>query len=316
MTVTQVTDVIALDGYRGARTAKAAAGASKPDPEDSAPPSAQDRETLRAYLAKLRVTTDGARFVIPASGERKVHQLGVAQWQVAALLGLATRNYRELERGPRPWSAERIERIVRAFHLGEKERAALYRLALGRSPAPRFDPVHEQFAARLVDDLEHPAHVLDPDFVLVHRNSFHAEWFPESEIQEGGNWAVYLLISPAARRRFVRWQEWAEQIIADLHRRLLAADAAQRPVLEEIVDRCCRSSSRVEALWERRLNSTGASTTVRTIHTPLGPRSVTEWSSATSTHRSVVTAYLPAGRATAVHAVRKPDPVRTLQGAA
>lgn len=311
MTVTQATDVIALGGYRSAHGAEATVSAPEPNAEGAALPSADDREKLRAYLAKLRHTTDGAQFVMPTSGTRKAHQLGVAQWQVAELLGLATRNYRRLEYGLQPWSAQRVEQIVRAFHLGEKERAALYRLALGRSPSPRYDPAHEQFAADFVDDLAHPAHVLDPVFVLVHRNSSHAGWFPE--LQERDNWAVYLLTNPAARRRFERWQGWAEQVVAELHRRLLGANAVERPVLEEIAEQGCRSSSHVSALWERRLTLTSPSPTVRTIRTPLGPRPVTEWSSAATAHRSVIAAYLPADRAATG---RGPDALGILRGAA
>lgn len=300
MTVDQVTDVITLDDYRSPQPGGGSASAVTT--EGSWELSEDSKSKLRTYLVKLRRDTDGATFIVPAVGERRAHQLGVAQWQVALLLDLATRNYRELEAGRGRWNAERVELIVHAFNLGEKERSALYRLALGRSPGPRSDPAAERFAADFVDSLVHPAHVLDQEFVLVHRNESHAQWL--SELEVGDNYALWMLTGKTARLRFPRWMQWAESVVWELHRRHAGAGAAEREGLEVLVKRCCGDGV-VSALWERRHNLVNPAASVRAIRTPCGQRAVTEWTTTSGTHR--ITAYLPVGQAATATPTTRPD---------
>lgn len=293
-------NVIDLGEYR--RRTESLASRSRPEDQrdhDEYPGSADSSGELREFLIALRAGANAATYPVPAYDRRRGGDLGVAQWQVAGVLGLTSRSYRSLERSEngRTWSRQQVDQLADSFDLDWLQRAALYRLALGYNPVHHPDQAEKRAAADFVDALAYPAHVLDSVFVIEHRNSAHAAWLPE--LQERENWARWVLTSRAARRRLRNWHfGWARPLLAALHQTLSSPIGAQRDVLENLIDQACDVNPDVRVIWQARHTLEPPARNVRTIQTPFGPRRITEWSGGVHTASlPAITVYLPATRA-------------------
>jgi transcriptional regulator with XRE-family HTH domain len=222
---------------------------------------------LRAHRSRLRPDDVG----LPSYGRRRV--AGLRREEVAVLAGMNSDYYARLEQGrERSPSAQILEAISAALRMDDQARDHLYRLA-GAVPGAREAP-RETVSGPLRNLLDGytgaPAFVLNPakDFVAV--NALGEALF--SPFTALDNLARMTFLDPAARSFFVRWDRFAESVVAGL-RHAHGLDPAY-PRLMELVCSLEQESDTFEALWSSHAVYGKTQDATELVHPDVGPLAV------------------------------------------
>lgn len=179
----------------------------------------------------------------------------VSQDDVARLAGSTSFWYGELERGKRGrYSDDFLDRVAEALRLGDNEREALYRLAVGRQPVPRAGAAGTGLAGemsrtmeRLVATQRCPAYIIDSVFDMQACNAQAAAWFPS--LPSARNLMRWAFTHPSAQQQLDRWQEdWAPSLLAQL--RMAYAREPDNEPLAQVVRDVIASNAQARWCWE------------------------------------------------------------------
>jgi len=185
----------------------------------------QPHSTMTRILRQARRRIDpgdipGAAAVL---GSRSHH--GLTQNEVARLLGVSTKWYRNLELGkPLAYSKGFLEGVRRILALSEDEWDTVWQLAHGW-PAPvngardststDLREIPPPPVRRFIEAQEWPAYLCDHRWNLVMHNRAASNHFPW--MLYGTNVAVWTLAYPEARTQLIEWErDWALPMIAQL----------------------------------------------------------------------------------------------------
>jgi transcriptional regulator with XRE-family HTH domain len=167
-----------------------------------------------------RITPEQAG--LPTYGKRRVP--GLRREEVASLAGVSIDYYKRLERGNLSGVSDMVlEALARALQLDDAERAHLFDLARGASPAaprrrrpqrPRIRPSVQ----RILDQLGTPAIVRSARSDYVGANELgRALYAPIFESREQPpNSARFMFLDPGAPDFYTDWEQTASELVAHL----------------------------------------------------------------------------------------------------
>lgn len=221
-------------------------------------------EFLRAHRSRLRPDDVG----LPSYGRRRV--AGLRREEVAVLAGMNSDYYARLEQGrERSPSPQILEAISGALRMDDQAREHLYRLAgtVLEVRRPPREKVSGPLQHLLDGNAGAPAFVLNPakDFVAV--NALAEALFSPFEAVD--NLARMTFLDPAARQFFVRWERFAESVVAGL-RHAHGLDPGY-PRLRELVRSLEEESDTFAALWSSQAVYGKAQEATELVHPDVGP---------------------------------------------
>jgi transcriptional regulator with XRE-family HTH domain len=182
-----------------------------------------------------RITPEQAG--LPTYGKRRVP--GLRREEVASLAGVSIDYYKRLERGNLSGVSDMVlEALARALQLDDAERAHLFDLARGASPAaprrrrpqrPRIRPSVQ----RILDQLGTPAIVRSARSDYVGANELgRALYAPIFESREQPpNSARFMFLDPAAPDFYTDWEQTASELVAHLR-----SEAGRDPYERDLSD--------------------------------------------------------------------------------
>ncbi|MDT0615197.1 MmyB family transcriptional regulator [Streptomyces lancefieldiae] len=197
--------------------------------------------TLTRILRRARQRVDPRRFpeVIEVLGPRSRN--GLTQAEVAQLLSVSPKWYRNLELGkPLTYSKSLMERVRRILDLSEDEWGAVWQLTQGRTPSDeRRPPASRRMpppaVRRFIDTQPWPAYICDHRWDLIAYNKAVARDFPW--VLDGTNVMMWALTHPEARTFLVDWEKaWAPALMAklQLQAEVIGADAGLQSIIRAV----------------------------------------------------------------------------------
>jgi hypothetical protein len=161
----------------------------------------------------------------------------VTQAEVAELVGYSSVWYGMLERGQRDpgYSEEFLDGVAAVLRLNFHERIVLYRLAVGREPAPRALtalPEVDVATRQMLDEVCTPAWCMTPAGDVLAHNDATSVWLRHMVESVPRNFLRWVCASDSAREQLINWRDdWAGPAVAQLR-----AALAERPGDERIRD--------------------------------------------------------------------------------
>ncbi|MEU8687692.1 helix-turn-helix domain-containing protein [Streptomyces sp. NPDC048665] len=240
------------------------------------------QQTITRVLRRARERIDprdvpGLAAAFDCRGSR-----GLTQGQVAHLVDVSTKWYRNLELGkPKTYSKSFLESVRRVLELSEDEWETVWQLTHGR-PAPRSAPESPDPAAgqqvpsalrRFVDAQSWPAYVYNHRWDLLHYNAAALRDYPW--MLHGTNVMSWALTYPEARIQLINWEhDWAMPMIAHLryHAELWKDDLGLQALVKTV-----RSDPAARALWDSPHLPTPPATTASTRRLYLPRQGATEF---------------------------------------
>ncbi|PRY45245.1 helix-turn-helix transcriptional regulator [Umezawaea tangerina] len=205
---------------------------------------------------------------------------GLRREEVAELADIGVDWYVRLEQGRTVTpSATTVDALARALRLDEAEKAHLR--ALARNVARRgFErETVPPTTRRLVESLDRPAYLTGRRWDVLAWNTAAAELITDfgSRAEEDRNILVYLLLDPAARRRFAEgWEGQAKHVVAQF--RAMYDLWALDPAFVDLADRLRRGCPEFETWWDQH-DVLGGGAGRKSLHDPV--RGVTAYDYAT-----------------------------------
>ncbi|MFF8868187.1 XRE family transcriptional regulator [Streptomyces sp. NPDC015139] len=209
---------------------------------DSSQPAPYPTITRILRQARRRVDPRDIPGAAAALGAR--NRTGLTQNEVAQLLGVSAKWYRNLELGkPLSYSKALLEGVRRILALTEGEWETVWQLTHGR-PAPNADPesvtvdgrqVPPPPVRRFVETQRWPAYLCDHRWDLLLYNRAASSNFPW--MLYGTNVVVWTLTYPEARTQLIRWEDdWATPMIAQLrlHAELWSNDVGLQSIIRTV----------------------------------------------------------------------------------
>ncbi|QDO51664.1 helix-turn-helix transcriptional regulator [Streptomyces sp. RLB3-5] len=189
---------------------------------DSSQPAPQATITRILRQARRRIDPRDIPGAVAALGPR--NRPGLTQNEVAQLLGVSSKWYRNLELGkPLSYSKALLEGVRRILALTEGEWETVWQLTHGR---PASDAAQESAfvdarqvppppVRRFIEAQRWPAYLCDHRWDLLFYNRAASSDFPW--MLYGTNVMVWTLTCPEARTQLIRWeQDWATPMIVQL----------------------------------------------------------------------------------------------------
>jgi transcriptional regulator with XRE-family HTH domain len=199
---------------------------------------------LRARRGQVRPEDVG----LVAGARRRVQ--GLRREELATLAGISSEYYLRLEQGrDKNPSAQILDALARALRLDIKATEYLHQLA---SPTgSRVDHASGEVAAdgteELIDQFSMPAIVASRCLDVLAANPLARAL--SCGFVPGQNFLRWRLLDPAARDRFVDWEEATDVAISGL--REAAGSDPNDPGVRALVDELSSSSARFRELWSR-----------------------------------------------------------------
>lgn len=223
---------------------------------------------------RARLTPEAAG--LPAQGRRRVP--GLRREEVAALAGVSTEYYVQIERGRlQGISNDVLDRISNALQLSEVERAhfanLVRHLRTSRTPAAEApDPTIPPGVQALSDLLTTAAAAfVTPRLNLIGGNTLGRALFrPVFPARDRAtNLADFVFLDPRSRTFFTAWDSSADEVVAAL---LLAwgNDPYDRR-LAALVERLSAASAEFRMRWTKHDVDPGGRTSLRLVHPLVGP---------------------------------------------
>ncbi|MEI5100963.1 helix-turn-helix transcriptional regulator [Streptomyces sp. PmtG] len=206
-------------------------------------------ELLKAWRERL----DPSRIPGVDTTRRRLKP-GLTQTEVAALTGVSTSWYRTLETGgQRQFSDGFLQRLAMTLRLDETERALLFQMAVGYTPAPvtlATDTSVDEHMQDLLDQmLPHPAYLSNLSWDIVAHNSPQESWFPWLPYEP--NMMRWAFLYPEAQEQLVNWRDdWARPFLAQIHYALGMHPESEG--LLKLRDDILAGNSVAAKLWEER----------------------------------------------------------------
>jgi transcriptional regulator with XRE-family HTH domain len=180
---------------------------------------------------------------------------GLTQAQVAQMVGVSTKWYRNLELGkPKVYSPRLLESVRRVLELDDAEWETVWQLAHARpasrsAPEPADPGVRRQVPSsvrRFVDAQSWPAYVCDRRWDLLYYNAAALRDYPW--MLHGTNTMSWVLTYPEARIQLINWEsDWAIPIAAHLR---YQAELWKDDLRLQALVNSVRSDPTVRALWD------------------------------------------------------------------
>lgn len=193
-------------------------------------------------IARWRKAVDASAVPGALGGYRRRARRQLSQADMAYLLGVSEKTYREFETLKRSPHRSLVDRFALVANLDATDHAALCLLTMGLEPPPQPSPGHGADTSLLqlmVDALPWPSYVSDQCWDLVVCNDLLLAWFPG--VDRSANVMEYVLTDQAARDRLYEWEcDWASRMLAQLHwmRLRLAKGGLADPRVDEVLARC------------------------------------------------------------------------------
>jgi transcriptional regulator with XRE-family HTH domain len=176
----------------------------------------------------------------------------ISQQTVADLVGVSQAWYSKLERGEigPHYSGEFLDRVAYVLRLSDDERTVLFRLAVGRDPAPRVrasSTMANAVLKRVIDELQWPAWISDAAWDLVIHNRHMAEWFPHIEYER--NIMRWVFFHPQSQLQLIDWKTvWAPPMLAQM--RAAHAQWPDNKRLAHLIEESLSVNDHARHLWE------------------------------------------------------------------
>ncbi|MFF5206467.1 helix-turn-helix transcriptional regulator [Streptosporangium sp. NPDC000396] len=214
-----------------------------------------DRHDLGGFLQSRRSRLSPERSGIRGGSRRRVQ--GLRREEVAQLAGISVEYYVRLEQGraTRP-SDEVLEALTRALGLDEVEREHLRDLARlprrgerKKTPAERARPELVHLLAAMTDV---PALILTDrmDVLAWNRPAARLILDFDAAIPRDRNLARFVFLEPAARERYLDWEEVARSAVGGL--RLTAGRRPDDATLAALIGELAMNSDTFRTLWAGR----------------------------------------------------------------
>ncbi|MFD3525140.1 helix-turn-helix transcriptional regulator [Streptomyces sp. NPDC058653] len=202
-------------------------------------------EYLRARRDSLRPADAG----VVLSGARKV--AGLRREEVAVLAGISADYYTRLEQGrERRPSAQVVDTLAHALHLGPESRAHLHRLAgttPERPPIPATDRVSPGLRQLMDSHPTAPAFVINATLDVLAANTLAKTLHAPFESMD--NMARMIFLDPAGRHFYPRWTKAAETAVG--HLRLTEGENGYSERLRQLVGTLSAHSTYFTLLWQK-----------------------------------------------------------------
>jgi transcriptional regulator with XRE-family HTH domain len=219
------------------------------------------RKDLREFLATRRARITPQQAGLPTyGGHRRVP--GLRREEVALLAGVSVEYYTRLERGNANGVSDSVlEALVRVLQLSDAERAHLYDLTRGATPAARARRRPARSAVRpgvqqLLDAMtDVPAFVQNGRLDVPAANSLaralYADLFDDADPSDSAgrppNLGRYIFLDPRAVDFFPDWNRAASDAVTQLR-----AEAGRSPddrALRELIGELTTRSQQFSTLW-------------------------------------------------------------------
>ena len=198
---------------------------------------------LRARREQLRPDDVG----LVAGARRRVP--GLRREEVATLAGISSAYYLRLEQGRDTCpSAQVVEALALTLRLDRKSTEYLHRLARSTGSRPPQSTVEKitQRLRQLIDQIPFPAMVCNRYLDVLAANAYARALTPGAT--PGRNRMCSVFLDPAARERFVNWDELTD--IAACEFREVAGNLDD-PRVRALLDELSAGSERFRELWVR-----------------------------------------------------------------
>jgi transcriptional regulator with XRE-family HTH domain len=198
---------------------------------------------LRARREQLRPGDVG----LVAGARRRV--AGLRREEVATLAGISSAYYLRLEQGrdTHP-SGQVVEALAQALRLDRKAIEYLQQLASAtgsRPPQPTVQTVTQRLR-QLIDQVPFPAMVCNRYLDVLAANAYARALTPGAT--PGRNRMCTVFLDPAARERFVNWDELTDIAVCEFRE---AAGDLDDPRVCALLDELSAGSERFRELWAR-----------------------------------------------------------------
>ncbi|MER5822154.1 helix-turn-helix domain-containing protein [Streptomyces mirabilis] len=213
------------------------------------------RQTITRVLRKARGRIDPRDIPGFAAACGTKEGAGLTQNEVARLLGVTPKWYRNLELGkPLTYSKGFLESVRRVLMLTDDEWETVWHLTQWR-PAPDSDPEQPVRAAgngfpaavrQFIDAQSWATYVCDRRWDLLHYNAAALRDYPW--ILHGTNVMSWVLTYPEARTQLINWEsDWAIPMIAQLryHAELWKDDLGLQALVQTV-----HSDPSARSLWD------------------------------------------------------------------
>jgi len=198
---------------------------------------------LRARREQLRPDDVG---LVPGTRRRVP---GLRREEVATLAGISSAYYLRLEQGhdTRP-SGQVVAALAQALRLDRKATEYLQQLASStrsRSPQSTVQTVTQRLR-QLIDQIPFPAMVCNRYLDVLAANAYARALTPGAT--PGRNRMCSVFLDPAARERFVNWDELTDIAVCEFRE---AAGDLDDPRVRALLDELSAGSERFRELWAR-----------------------------------------------------------------
>jgi transcriptional regulator with XRE-family HTH domain len=228
------------------------------------------REFLRARRARLSPADVGFE---PSLAPRRVP--GLRREELAHLAGVSADYYTRIEQGRAINVSDDVLRAVAdALRLKDDERAHLFNLAHStnarRAPAARTPPRVRAGVLRILDALPTPAFVLGYrlEFLATNRMARALLCDFDARPERERNHARWVFLDPAARERYLDWDEIARDNVAAL--RMYSGRYADDPELSDLIAELSAESPEFSSWWSDHEVSRHSHGTKRYNHPTVG----------------------------------------------
>jgi transcriptional regulator with XRE-family HTH domain len=209
---------------------------------------ATDGNDLGDYLRARRGQVQPDDVGLVAGARRRVR--GLRREELATLAGISSEYYLRLEQGrDKNPSAQILDALARVLLLDVQATAYLHQLA--NAAGNRRDHVRVETVADGVDELIEqfgmPAVVASRCLDVLAANSIARAL--SAGFEPGQNFLLWRFVEPAARDRYVDWDEATYVAVSGL--REAAVDDPDDPRLRSVIDELSTVSARFRELWAR-----------------------------------------------------------------
>ena len=205
------------------------------------------RKDVGEFLATRRAKITPREAGVATSGRRRVP--GLRREEVATLAGISSAYYLRLEQGhdTRP-SAQVVEALAQALRLDRKAAEYLHRLAGSTGGGPPQSAVQTvtRRLRQLIDQMPFPAMVCNRYLDVLAANAYARALTPGAT--PGRNRMCSVFLDPAARERFVNWDELTDIAVCEFRE---TAGDLNDPRVRALLDELSAGSERFRELWAR-----------------------------------------------------------------
>src|SRR5581483_3222864 len=238
------TPCLGQEGNEGAASME-----TRPDSQEDR----QRRSELAHFLRSRRERLSPAQAGLPVSGRRRTP--GLRREELASLAGVGLSWYTWLEQGREiSVSAQVLDSLARALHLGAQERMHLFLLARGEipaTPAASVDAV-DQALQQVLDALGiYPAYVVNARWEVIAWNKAACRVFLDfAALAPRERNLLWLLFTHAALRQLYEdWEGVAQRMVALF--RVNTTRSVGDPWLLDLIDALSRKSPAFREWWSR-----------------------------------------------------------------